>query len=360
MRALLLISLAASVLLRTSELSLQTDEVGEGWSNSLGSDVENPMDELSRKLHGLVDKKTRERKSYFGSGSTSGIDVTPESLPIENTREEELDRKLQRLVDRAKTKVGSGSAAGVDTLDADSAYPTSADLDMDAYVIAKPALFDHMKDMLVQLGFRPQRVDPVELKNASCNGASTYAKAVHGIFLAHQSVWSKIKESGKSAFVLESDATPGDAPISELKQRLKIAAADVNSYTHTPRYIAAGHCGQLCTTAYFMNVKAADVGTHYEFCSFDSKEPAKSDSSAAMPYPDVDQYLTHVMCMQAQCTWEDGLPGVHRCADCYGEGLFFQNRKLHGVHGIGKTVRNIKAGETRDTFMMAQMMMALL
>jgi hypothetical protein len=288
MRALLFLSLTASVLLRTSELSLQS----------------------------------------------------PESLTVENTREEELDRKLQRLVDWAKPKVGSGSGSGVDTIerDADSANPTSADLDMDAYVIATPALFNHMRGLLVRLGFRPQRVDPVEVNSSSCNGASAYSRAVHGIFLAHQSVWSKIKESGRSAFVLESDATPGDAPISELKHRLEIAATDVKSYKEVPRYIAAGHCGKLCTTAYFINVKAAAIGTHYEFCSQLSKEP------------DVDQYISKVMCMQAQCTWEQGLPGVHRCADCYGDGLFFQNRKLHGVHGWGTAMRNIKSGETLETF----------
>jgi hypothetical protein len=338
MRALLFTSLAASVLLRTSELSLQPEEVGEDLGSALGSNVGNPLDELNQRLQGLVEKsEMRERQSYFGIGSASGSDVTPESL--ENPREEELDRKLQRLVDRAKTKVGSGSTSGLDTpeRDTDSASPTSADLDMDAYVIAKPALFNHMKDLLAQLGFRPHRVEPVEVKSFSCNGADAYAKAVHGIFLAHQSVWSKIKESGKSGFVLESDATPGDAPISELKQRLEIAVADVKSYTCEPRYIAAGHCGKLCTTAYFMNVKAAAIGSQYEFCSQLTKEP------------DVDQYLVNVMCMHAQCSWEQGLPGVHPCADCFGEGLFFQNRKLHGVHGSGTAIRHIKAEETRET-----------
>jgi hypothetical protein len=215
----------------------------------------------------------------------------------------------------------------------------TADLDMDAYIIAKPHMFERSAGFLQRLGFRTHRVDPVEVKD-SCNGQQAFDKAVQGCYLAHQSVWSKIQESGKSGFVLESDATTGGAPIEELKRRLSVAATETRAST-TPRYISVGHClGNMCTTAYFMNVKAAEIGSKAEFCS--KKEP-------------VDSLIGNTMCKRdhVRCTWEPGLPGFfNRCPGCFGEGLFVQDRKkFKGMHGAGSKQAHIQDWEVRETLL---------
>jgi len=212
------------------------------------------------------------------------------------------------------------------------AVPADHGLDpsMDAYVISPSTLFDRLKPLLLQLGFSPRRIDPVEVHD-SCRGKGTYDKGVQGCFLAHQGVWAAIKKAGRTALVLESDATTSGAPIDKLKRRLVAAAADARR-SQSPRYISVGHCDHLCTLAYFMNPQAAEIGTALDFCK--TTQP-------------LDFQIRDDLCHDVKCTWEKGLADVERCADCMGEGLFFQNRTLKGLHNGGKDL--IRDGEQRET-----------
>jgi hypothetical protein len=202
---------------------------------------------------------------------------------------------------------------------------------MDAYVISPSTLFDRLKPLLLQLGFSPRRIAPVEVHD-SCRGKHTYDKGVQGCFLAHQGAWAEIKKSGNPALVLESDATTNGASIDELKRRLAAAAADARR-SPSPRYISVGHCGHLCTLAYFMNPQAAEIGAALDFCK--TRQP-------------LDFQIRDAMCHDhVECSWLKGLPDAARCEDCTGDGLFFQNRSLKGLHNRGKD--QIRDGELRET-----------
>lgn len=210
------------------------------------------------------------------------------------------------------------------------------DLSMDAYVISPSTLFDRLKPLLLQLGFSPHRIEPVEVHD-SCRGNSTYDRGVQGCFLAHQSVWAEIKKSGKAALVLESDATTNHAPIEEMKRRLAASAADARA-SQSPRYISVGHCDKLCTLAYFMNPQAAEIGATLDFCK--TTQP-------------LDFQIRDAMCKgSVECTWEKGLKDVKRCAGCSGDGLFFQNRTLRGLHDRGRDY--IRDGDVRETLFFLQ------
>lgn len=212
----------------------------------------------------------------------------------------------------------------------------SANINMDAYIIAKPALFDKNKRLLEVFGFRPHRVDPVAV-NESCIGNHASDKAVQGCFLAHQSVWSQIKASGQIALVLESDATPGDGtPLDWLGSRLAKAAANVRQ-SGLPTYFSVGHCAEMCTTAYFMNAEAADLGMKAQFCK---RREA------------VDAFIHDGLCKSGVlCAWDSGFPPPlsRTCSGCYGQGVFFQNRTLHGIHHLNN--REIADSETRETLL---------
>lgn len=244
-------------------------------------------------------------------------------------------RAAEEALDAAK-KIHSLAHSGTHKDSAD----VIANMDMDAYVISKPVLYKRTEGLLQKLGFRPHRVDPVEV-NSSCNGPGAYERGVHGCYLAHQSVWSKILQSGESALVLESDAVTGGASIQELRQRLEVSVADVRS-SGSPRYISVGHCGHMCTLAYFMNPKAAKLGTKHDFCSIPDRRKRA-----------IDNVIASKMCKEdhARCTWERGLPDVLPCASCFGEGLFFQDRKLHGMHANDRKQTHIRDGEMRETFL---------
>lgn len=214
------------------------------------------------------------------------------------------------------------------------------DSPMDAYVISPSTLFDQLKPLLLQLGFSPHRIAPVELHD-SCRGKSTYDKGVQGCFLAHQHAWAAIQKSGNAALVLESDATTNGAPISELKQRLAEAAAEVRA-SPSPRYLSVGHCDHLCTLAYFMNPKAAEIGTTLDFCK--TTQPLdfqiRDDMCAGRASPGKG----------VECSWEKGLKDVERCSECSGDGLFFQNRSLIGLHNKRRDL--IRDGAVRETLFM--------
>jgi hypothetical protein len=166
---------------------------------------------------------------------------------------------------------------------------------------------------------------------------------VHGCFLAHQRAWAAIQQAGRpAALVLESDVTVGAAPLGELKERLAALVSDVRS-SSGPRYISVGHCGRNCMHAYFINVKAADLGTKVDFCSIPDRR-----------HRGVDIMLHERMCGRehVRCSWERGLPGVAPPPHSFGEGLFFQDRKLHGMHGNDQRQTHIRDGELRETLLL--------
>lgn len=202
---------------------------------------------------------------------------------------------------------------------------------MDAYVIAPAALFARLKTLLDQLGFRAQQVPPVDLKE-TCGGKPADQQGTqHGCFLAHQGIWSKINKSGRPALVLESDATIGNAPISLVRSQLQ-AQAQLARTSIDPVYLSVGHCGNMCTTAYFMNPKAGDIGAKIDFCKTGWL---------------VDKQILDLMCSKGvRCTWVRATLQSH-CDKCFGDGIFLQDRSLKGLHDPAN--EGIKPGEKRET-----------
>jgi hypothetical protein len=206
---------------------------------------------------------------------------------------------------------------------------------MNAYVISPSTLFDRLKPLLLRLGFSPRRIAPLEV-HSSCRGSRTYDRGVQGCFLAHQRVWAEIARSGHAALVLESDATTSSEPTDELRQQLSSAAADAQA-SREARYISVGHCqGRLCTLAYFINPQGAAIGTALDFCKTTAP---------------LDFQIRDGMCKGGvRCTWENpekGLQDVHPCEECSGQGLFFQNRSIKGLHDM--RTDQIRDGEIRET-----------
>lgn len=148
-----------------------------------------------------------------------------------------------------------------------------------------------------------------------------------GIFKAHQSVWSKIKESGKVGFILESDAVLG-APLDNVIQPLRNAANSVRA-SERPAIVIPGHCGIYCLQAYFMNPEAAEVAAndakccslpdvqiyHHFCCSADSNNATNGTSKTAglgMHGPRCEKPGP------VECKWNDDV-------------LFVQNRTIKGT-----------------------------
>ena len=167
----------------------------------------------------------------------------------------------------------------------------------------------------------------------------------HGCFLAHQGAWSKVSASGKPALVMESDATICNAPIDQVRERLRAGAADARS-SQVPVWINAG----TAAGTYFINPKAAAIGMRFNFCLGGIYRSSRSN---------VDNQIEG-MCKKGkecprcnrtadyfQCSSLQPLRGVSSSASCWGSGLFRQNRTLKGLHNAENG--EIQPGEIRDT-----------
>lgn len=75
-----------------------------------------------------------------------------------------------------------------------------------AYMISATSRYTRERQKeLEDMGFRPERVDPVYLENDCTGGNDPKKKAMWGIMNAHQNAWKQLAQSGRRGLILESD-----------------------------------------------------------------------------------------------------------------------------------------------------------
>ena len=93
----------------------------------------------------------------------------------------------------------------------------------------------------------------------------------------------------------------------------------------------------MCTTAYFMNPKAGEIGATIDFCKTGWL---------------VDKQILDIMCTKGvQCTWVQATSPSH-CDKCFGDGIFMQDRSLRSLHDAAN--KGIEPGEKRETSVIAK------
>lgn len=218
--------------------------------------------------------------------------------------------------------------------------PHVADEPMDAYVISPPELYGRATEMLDKLKqavhFNPQRIAPVKVKAdgtvlSEDKTNRTDLDTSTGCFRAHQSVWSKIAQSGKVALVLESDAIIEPDLDEAILLRLRHAATLARE-SQKPIFVGLGHCGIYCMHAYLLGPEAAKLAEKIE------------DGQSKHSLPDSAFY--GALCCSANST--DALNGTstvmgngmygprcvsHGPVECKWvyKSLFMQNRTITGV-----------------------------
>ena len=193
-----------------------------------------------------------------------------------------------------------------------------------AYMIsAKSRFTEERQKQLEDLGFRPERIDPVFLEHDCEGGDNGKKKAMWGIMNAHQNAWKQLALSGRRGLVLESDWGIGDQKLSDLRSTMS-KAAERNEH-----YVSVGWCRQAlhevvapwkftCATAYFLSVEAAtnlsklrhDDGVHAPCFPVDSmlvgackdrRCPSPLPSPAPRPSSPASQLCTGMPGAQEMC-----------------------------------------------------------
>lgn len=211
-----------------------------------------------------------------------------------------------------------------------------------AYVVSKKKLFEAHLDKLKALGFEPIRVHPHnfwrELPPCEPFMESERPKmkwAELGVFESHRDAWRQIAASGRTALVLEADWTISNQSSAALRQDFRetvfrMAMGDED-------LVWAGRCGAYCTTAYFIKPRAAQLIAKANMC--DEHVPLdmflnhqcgrESFRRASTLFRDKTrgvEYLRRLSCGRQKMYPVEYFPGL------YGDGPFFQDRHIKGMH----------------------------
>lgn len=218
------------------------------------------------------------------------------------------------------------------------------------YMIAPKKLFHKRIEALEELGFAPRRVSPrnfnEEMPPCEPNtGNSPIRFSELGCFESHRSAWKRIANRERVGMVLEADWTIGNQSVELLKQDFREVVAKMNVGDYDLAW--AGRCGgrAYCTTAYFIKPDAARLLHQDTMCTKNvpldhfmnsecGRKPfhAPKNSTVWMKGRAVATQLRHLACGAAPEYKPGTENGPAYFAGLYGDGPFFQDRRMKGIH----------------------------